>query len=81
MPCALQFITQDQAHDHADDADDNAAEKCRPETVHAEAEVKCLPNGTGEHEQDGVDDNGKQPKREENKWTGEEFQQWPHQRV
>ena len=55
---AFQLVVEDDAHDDADDAHDEAAEQGRPEPVYGEADAERLPDGAGEQEHGGVDDEG-----------------------
>lgn len=78
---AFQLVVEDDAHDDADDAHDEAAEQGRPEPVYGEADAERLPDGAGEQEHGGVDDEGEQAEGEDDERAGEEFEQWAHQGV
>ena len=76
---AFQFIAEDDAHNHTDEADDEASKHGGPKAIDGEPDADGLPDFAGEQKHDRVDDDAEKAEGENDQRTGEEFQQWPHQ--
>ena len=55
---SFQLVAEDQAHDHADNTDDQTAKNRMPETIHTESEAERLSDPAGEQKHSRVDHDG-----------------------
>jgi len=70
---AFEFVTENNAHDNADDTDDQAAEHRLPEAIYRETKPKILPDLAGQQKHACVNHNAEQSKRQDDERAGQKL--------
>ena len=77
----FEFVAEYDAHHDTDNTHYQTAKQGRPEPIHHERNAKRLTDRTGQHQHDGINDEGEQAQSKNNKWAGEELEQRTHKRI